>query len=338
MKNILITGGAGFIGSELGKFLLNKNYNVQILDNLEYGYKDNFEDNLQLKNNFIHADIRSKDINKYLENIDVVVHFAGISALPECEANPQKAFEVNTAAVANILDAIRESNVKKFIFSSTSAVYEMNDSSNPFCEDDLVHPNLIYASSKYFAEQICKSYVRNYDMDITICRFFNVFGPHQDFKRKYPPFTSYLIKECLAERKPTIYNISDVKRDYIYVDDLMQYLFLIITSEKKYKAEIFNLSSGYGYSALEIADIIFKALDKKLEYKKGDPDKFWDKYEDLFNKNYNLNTERVKKELYKHSIGNNNKVIKKFGYIPSCNLATGIQNIINYQRSYANKG
>lgn len=332
--NILITGGAGFIGSELGKFLLKQGHSVKLLDNLEYGYRDNFEDNETLSNNFILDDVRSLEIGKYLDGIDAVVHFAGISALPECESNPAKAFDVNTTAVANILNACRKSNVKKFIFASTSAVYENNEFTEPFDEDLAVKPNLIYATTKYCAEQICKSYAQNYGMDITICRFFNVFGPHQDFKRKYPPFTSFLIREALAGREPTIFNTSDVKRDYIYVDDLMQYIYLMLTSEKKYTADIFNLTSGVGYSALEIAQTIYDALGNTLEYNTGDADAFWDKYEDLFNQNYNLNKERVKKEVFKHCIGSNAKVVNEFGYTPEQDLLSGLKNIIEYQKSY----
>ena len=147
--NILITGGAGFIGSELGKFLLSQGHNVKLLDNLEYGYRDNFEDNETLKNNFILADVRDADFGKYLEDIDIVYHFAGISALPECESHPYKAFDVNTAATANVLNAVRRSNVKRVIFASTSAIYENNPSDEIHKETDSVHPNLIYATTKF---------------------------------------------------------------------------------------------------------------------------------------------------------------------------------------------
>ena len=331
--NILITGGAGFIGSELGKFLLSQGCNVKILDNLEYGYRDNFEDNEILKQNFILADIRDKDIVKHLNNIDVVYHFAGISALPECESHPDKAFDVNTTGVANILNAVRHSNVKRVIFASTSAVYENNPSNEVHKETDLVQPNLIYATTKYCSEQICKSFAQNYDMDIIICRFFNVFGPHQDFKRKYPPFTSFLIREALAGRKPIIYNTDDCKRDYIYVYDLMQYLYRMAKSEKHYHADIFNLATGKAYSAIEIAQTIYKVLGKTLNYEKGEPLKFWDKYEELFNAKYNLKKERVKQEVFKHCLGNGNKVEEEFEYKAKTTLIEGLENIIKYQRN-----
>lgn len=331
---ILITGGAGFIGSELGKFLLKKGEEPILLDNLEYGYRDNFEDNEYLKNNFILADIRDKDFVKYLKDVDVVVHFAGISALPECESHPEKAFDVNTTGVANVLNAIRSSDVKKFIFASTSAVYENNPKNEIHSESDIVKPNLIYATTKYCSEQICRSYAENYDMDITICRFFNVFGPHQDFKRKYPPFTSFLIREALANRIPTIFNTTDVKRDYIYVEDLMNYLYLMITSDKKYKAEIFNLATGNAYSAMEIAQTIYKILGKEFEYKQGESKNFWDKYTELFDKKYNLSKSRVEKEVFKHCLGNGSKVQKEFNYLPKMNLIDGLREIVEYQKNY----
>lgn len=335
--NVLITGGAGFIGSEFAKFLLEKNHDVKILDSLEYGYRDNFEDNEYLVKNFILDDIRNPDFKKYLKNIDIVVHLAGISALPECESNPAKAIDINVTGLINVLNACRDSNIKKFIFSSTSALYENNPSNEIYTEDMDVYPNLIYSTTKFTAEQFCKSYSQNYGMDITICRFFNIYGPHQDFKRKYPPFTSYLIREIVNDVKPTIYNTSDVKRDYIYITDLMEYMYRMITTEKKYNSEIFNLCSGQGYSALEIANLIFSTLNKKLEYNTGDPNLFWDKYIELFNKNYNLSRNRITKEVFKNSIGSNAKAIEEFNYKPNIDMKNGIKEIVAYQSEFINK-
>jgi len=332
--NILITGGAGFIGSELGKFLVAQGHNVKILDNLEYGYKDNFEDNEILKNNFIYADIRDADFAKHLKDIDILYHFAGISALPECESNPDKAFDVNTSGVANILNACRKSKVKKIIFASTSAVYENNCAKEYHTETDIVCPNLIYASSKYCAEQICKSYAQNYEMDIIICRFFNVFGPHQDFRRKYPPFTSYVIKSALSDTVPTIYNCEDCKRDYIYIDDLMQYLYKMAVSDKKYQAEIFNFATSNAYSAIEITQTVYNILGKELVFQIGNAESFWDKYSLLFNQNYNLNRLRVRQEVFKHCLGNGQKVANEFNYRAKTNLKDGLSKIIEYQKNY----
>ena len=332
--NVLITGGAGFIGSELARFLLSVGCNVKILDNLEYGYTDNFEDNDTLKNNFIKADVRDKDFEKHLRNIDILYHFAGISALPECESHPYKAFDVNTAATANVLNACRNSDVKKIIFASTSAVYENNCSQEYHKETDIVCPNLIYATSKYCAEQICKSYAQNYDMDIIICRFFNVYGPHQDFKRKYPPFTSYIIKEAISGNVPTIYNVEDCKRDYIYISDLMQYLYKMAVTNKKYEADIFNMATSNAFSAIEIAQTVYQILGKEFVCHRADANHFWDKYTELFDKKYNLKRSRVKQEVFKHCLGNASKVSKEFDYIAQTSLVDGLSNIIAYQMEH----
>lgn len=333
--NIIITGGAGFVGSEFAKFMVYRGNNVKIIDNLEYGYRSNFEDNEILAKNFIEADVRDTDFGRHLNGMDIIYHFAGISSLPECESNSQKCFSVNSAAVANILDAVRSSSVKRVVFASTSAVYENNPTNEIHKESDSVNPNLVYAVSKLFAEKICKSYAENYGIDIVIPRFFNVFGPHQDFKRKHPPFTSYVIREALMGIKPIIYNTDNCERDYIYIDDLMQYLLLMGESERHYSADIFNLASGEAFSALEIAQTIFDKMNKPFVYDKGDPMKFWDKYENLFDKNYNLSKERIYKEVFKHCLGDPKKIRTEFGYNPQTSLSQGLDKIIKYQERVA---
>lgn len=304
---------------------------------MEYGYKENFEDNDVLKNNFIKADVRDPGFIDYLENIDVVYHFAGISSLPECECNPAKAYSVNTAATANVLDACRRRGVSKVIFSSTSAVYENNFSKDRHHEFETVSPNLIYSSTKFAAEGICRSFAENYGMNIIICRFFNVFGPHQDFRRKYPPFTSYLVREILAGRAPVIYNTSQVERDYIYTEDLLMYLWLMLRSESKYKAEIFNLCSGKGYVALDIARKIFALLGRPFEYVSGNSKRFWEKYPELFNSVYSLSEDRVEREVFKNCIGSPDKIIDEFKYVSRVDMESGLQSIIEYQSGFVNK-
>ena len=329
---VLITGGAGFVGSEFGKYLHSKGIDVVPLDNMEYGYEDNLSDCPELHRKLIIDDVRNKDFSKFLEGIDVVFHFAGISSLPECESNPGKAFDVNTVSIANILSAARSSKVKRFVFASTSAIYE-NNKESIFNEELPVFPNLIYATTKYCAENLCRSFAQNYDMDIVICRFFNVFGPHQDFKRAYPPFTSYLIREISAGQTPTVFNTSDVKRDYIYTKDLVVFLESMMNSNKRYCADVFNLCSGKGYSAIEIVQTIFKLFNKETTINTGDPAKFWDKYTQLFDKTYNLSKERISKEVFKHCIGSPDKANKEFNYSCKYNLENGLIEVIDYQRN-----
>jgi nucleoside-diphosphate-sugar epimerase len=276
------------------------------------------------------ADVRDPSIEKYFQNVDVVFHFAGISSLPECESNPAKAFEVNTSALTNLLNIIRGSHVKRFVFASTSAVYE-NNHEKIMTEDLKVSPNLIYATTKFCAEQICRSYAENYGIDIIICRFFNVFGPHQDYKRLHPPFTSYLIREIAAGRIPVVFNTSDVVRDYIYVEDLMIYLEKMLYSSNCYKADIFNLCSSVGYSAMDIVNMISAAFEKTVQINTGNPEEFWDKYPGLFNGKYNLSRDRIRKEVYKNCIGSNEKIKDEFQYICQTPMKEGLKKIIAFQ-------
>ena len=237
---ILITGGAGFIGSQLYSFLKNQGSEVKLLDNMSDGYYDNVTFDGKVTNDLIEEDIRNIDYSIF-NGIDVVIHLAGISALPKCQINPYLAYDNNLSGYANVLEGCRRSSsVRRIIFSSTSAVYE-NNKEIPFREDTKINPDLIYSCTKQSGEIISKSFSNLYGLDIIVARFFNVYGEHQDIHREMPPFMSYLAKEIYYRRKPVIYNQSEAKRDYIHVSDVIQCLNKMIYSKKKYNAEIFNI-------------------------------------------------------------------------------------------------
>ncbi|MDR0882634.1 MAG: NAD-dependent epimerase/dehydratase family protein [Candidatus Adiutrix sp.] len=327
----MITGAAGFLGSELAKYLEGKGFDLVLLDNMEYGYEDNLSDYPDLLKRLIVDDVRNPDILTYMTDVDVVFHFAGISSLPECETSPQKAFEVNTASVAGLLSGLRNMpRLKRFIFASTSAVYE-NNTEEVMSEDLPLAPDLVYATTKLCAEHICRLYALNYDMDIVICRFFNVFGPHQDYKRLHPPFTSYLIREISNGRRPVVFNTSDVRRDYIYTEDLIAYLDYLMSAPEKMRADIFNLCSGHGHSALEIVKAVYKIFGREPSYDEGKPVDFWNKYPSLFDRAKNLSENRVKKEVYKNCIGSNRKIVGLSRQNCRYDLETGLKIITDYQ-------
>ncbi len=328
---IAVTGAAGFLGSELAKYFKKQGAELILIDNMEYGYEDNLSDYPGLLDSLIVDDIRNDSVIQRLLDVEVVFHFAGISSLPECESNPVKAIDVNTTSVARILSGLRKSQkLRRFIFASTSAVYE-NNADSIMTEDMPVAPNLIYATTKLCAEHICRSYAQNYGMDIAVCRFFNVFGPHQDYLRPQPPFTSYLIREISAGRRPLVYNTSDVKRDYIYADDLIFFLEAVMRHSGKMCAEIYNLCSGQGYSALEILETIYKTMGKEPVFDRGDPGKYWDKYPVLFSGVHNLSNKRIEKEVFKDCIGSNAKISALTGLRCTVDLVEGLRHIANYQ-------
>jgi len=332
MSKILITGAAGFIGSELAKYLSKfKEYDLTLIDNLSYGYLDNLNDHKVFKN-FINMDVRSDEFISIAPEFDYIFHFAGISSLPECEIYPGQALEVNTLSVAKLLRALRISKKStKLIFASTSAVYE-NTESDILNESLKCSPNLVYAQSKYFAESLIKSYSDNYGIQSVICRFFNVYGPHQDFKRLHPPFTSYLIKEIIAGRTPRVFNQSHAKRDYIYILDLIKYLEIIMTHHNFSEIGTVNICSGDSFSVSNIIGEVESILGHKIEIDYAEPKLFWDKYENLFNEVNNLSKNRVIKEVNKNAIGDASKVREVTRYIPETSLSAGLKQIIEFQK------
>jgi UDP-glucose 4-epimerase len=326
---ILVTGGAGFVGSNLARKLSSLGHDLTIVDSLKYGYTHNLS-GLD-STTFIHSDLRDLNLIELMQKIDVVFHFAGISSLPECESNPSEAFSVNTTLVASLLHAVRFSNVKRFIFSSTSAVYE-NNAEVPFLESHTVSPNLVYSMTKQSAENLCLAFFQNYGLEAVICRFFNVYGPNQDFLRRFPPFTSYIVREVLAGRVPVIYNSEPISRDYMFIDDLVEILVRMLNHPDLIGGEIYNLCSAFTYTPVEILNILSLIAKGKNDFIIGDPRKFWLKEESLFESIYALSETRISKEVYKQSVGSNQKMRDNFGFTPTITMETGLQKILDFQK------
>jgi nucleoside-diphosphate-sugar epimerase len=327
---ILITGGAGFIGSNLGRVLARDGHEITFVDSLKYGYAENLDYPELDSSTKIFQDLRSLDLKEVLSEQEVIFHFAGISSLPECEANPYEAFDVNTSLVAKILDAARHSSIKRIFLASTSAVYENSIGAN--VEMDDVEPDLIYPLTKKCAEDIFLSYFKNYGLPVVICRFFNVYGPNQDFKREFPPFTSYLVRELNAGRTPTIYNSSQHRRDYIYVDDLIGMLVALIDTPNHINGEIFNLTSNWAYTPLEILESLGRILGEEISYNEGDARNFWTKENRLAEGNFQLSLARIEKEVFKASSGSNAKIGSYFDLNKLTDIHVGLRKILEFQR------
>lgn len=321
-KKIVITGGAGFIGSQLGHKLHTEGYEVVLVDDMSFGYQDNLTIEGKTFGTFIKADIRTKEIFEILKDTDTVFHFAGISALPVCQENPYYAIEVNVAGTANVLEAARLNNVRRVIFASTSAIYE-NNTSFPLKESDEVHPHLIYSCSKQQGEILCKSFFKTYGLEVVIVRFFNVYGPHQDYKRVSPPLTSYLIKCFLQGKQPMLHSSGTQKRDYVYVDDLNRLNMLCMTHPEA-PGNIFNAASGNSYSVLEIYEILAKAFDTEIKPAFQAASKFWDKYPKLFEGTRPFPQHLLEKEVNKYSLGDTTHTQDIIGWKAEVSLQEGM--------------
>jgi UDP-glucose 4-epimerase len=327
---ILITGGAGFIGSQIGYHLQSLGNEVTLLDNMSYGHYDNLTHNGTKIGNFVEKDVRALDSND-LRGIESVIHMAGIAPLPDCQIDPYNAMDNNLGGTINLLESCRLAGVKKVVFASTSAIYE-NCHKTPFCEDSVEsEPNLIYAMSKRQCEMVCKSFCEVYGMNVVMLRFFNVYGPHQDFRRKQPPLMGYITKCLLEKEQPTFFSDGHQKRDYVYVDDLVAMVTTCLHRDDL-SGEIFNVSSGCAYSVREIYDIFRKHFEGGHEPRFEKAVNFWDKYPRLFDGEYKISLDRIEKEVNKYSLGSYEKAESKLGWKPKVSLCEGIENIVKFAK------
>ena len=330
MKKVLITGGAGFIGSQLGYHLHNQGYEVMLLDNMSYGNKDNLEIDGETFGTFIEDDVRNKTIFDYTKDVDYIYHFAGIAPLPDCQENPKDAIDINVAGTANVLEAARLNGVKRVIFASTSALYE-NHKTYPAKESDDVSPDLIYATTKKQCELLCESFGSVYNLPIVMLRFFNVYGPHQDFRRKHPPLTGYLIKTFLQNEIPTLFSDGEQRRDYVYIDDLINICEIVMTHDKAV-GEKFNVSSGNTYSVNEIYNSVAKCFNVTSKPKYNVPSNFWNAYPHLFEGEYTLNKDRLEKEVLKYCLGDTTKSKDVLGWEAKTNLGDGMKRCVEHAK------
>ena len=325
---ILITGAAGFIGSQLAHVLWQKGEELVLVDNFSYGKMDNleFEDH-SFVSDIIRMDIRDQDgISSIMRNgdIDFVYHIAGIAPLPDCQSDPQEAVDVNVTGTVNVLENCRKYGVKKLIFASTNAMYE-NETEFPTIENNFRQPTLIYPNTKYVAERFCESYCKTYGMNVVCLRFSNVYGPHIDCLRKQPPFVAYMIRELYYDRTPVFHSNGEQRRDYIYVDDLVR---LAILVQKGEGFDCVNVSSNKNYSVNEMYAIASKIMGKDIKAEYANDDHYWESYPELYSGAFPIRKEILAKEINKYSLCDNTHAFDTYGWKPEIDMTEGLRRVI----------
>lgn len=325
---ILITGAAGFIGSQLAYRLWKEGNELILIDNFSYGKEDNliFEDH-DFRAEVIRADIRDKKIIEkiFKENkIEYAYNIAGIAPLPDCQSNPCEAIDVNVNGLVNILENGRKYGVKKVIQASTNAMYE-NEKEFPTFENNFSQPTLIYPNTKYCAERFAQSFCDTYGMNVTCIRFANVYGPHIDCLRKQPPFVAYMIRELYYNRIPIFHSDGNQRRDYIYVDDLID---LAIAVQNGTGFDVVNCSSNTNYSVNEMYEIAKKILNKNIKQEYASDSHYWEKYPNLFEGEYKIKEEILTNEINKYSLCDNSYAKEKYGWVPKIGIEEGLKRVI----------
>jgi UDP-glucose 4-epimerase len=246
---ILITGVAGFIGSNLAVRLLAEKHQVIGVDNLAFGIKEQISSGVE----FHPLDIRSKDIWPLFQKIDAVFHLAAKNCISDCEKDPLETADINIQGFANVLEAARQGGLPKVIYAESSALYE---GSNLFPTPETeVHPRSFYAMSKHAGMGWAETYRKAFGLKTTALRYFCVYGPRQDYRRTVPPLMSAFIIKLLKGEQPTIYGSGKKKRDFVYVDDVNDFHVQCLTDPRT-DGETFNLGSGENYSVAEIFEKI----------------------------------------------------------------------------------
>jgi len=261
----MITGIAGFIGSNLARRLLKENgqpgrtlYEVEGVDYLSYGLRENVPEGAR----FFQVDIRSHALRELFKGVDVVFHFAAKNCISDCQQDPAETADINVTGTVNVIDSARLAGVKKIIYAESSALYE-GSSVFPTPETE-VKPQSFYATSKAAARLFADAYRRYHDIEFTALRYFCVYGPVQDYRRTVPPVMSAFIIKLLKGERPIIYGTGEKRRDFVYIDDVNDFHIQCLNDEKT-SNKTFNLGSGVNYSVREIFDVICELLGKRPE-------------------------------------------------------------------------
>jgi len=307
----LVTGGAGFIGSNVVETLLDKGYEVRVLDDLSQGNQENVDLFLNHDNyTFIEGDIR--DLETCLEatdGVDYVSHQAAWGSVPRSIEMPLFYEEVNIKGTLNMLEASRQNGVNKFVYASSSSVYgdEPTLPKKEGVEGDLLSP---YALTKSVDEGYAKLYTELYDLDTYGLRYFNVFGRRQDPNGAYAAVLPKFIKQLLNDEQPTINGDGKQSRDFTYIENVIEANLKALKADSEVAGEAFNIAYGGREYLIDVYHHLADALDKDIEPEFG-PERSGD---------------------IRHSNADISKAEEMLGYAPDYSFEQGIKEAIEWYK------
>jgi len=269
MALYLVTGGAGFIGSNIVEELLKRGESVRVLDNFITGKKENLQFvtnyDLQITNyELIEGDIRSKeDLQKALKGIDYVLHQAALRSVPKSVDDPFLTNEINVQGTLNVLFEAKKANVKRLVYASSSSAYG-NVVKFPQREDFNPRPISPYGVSKLAGENYCNAFSATFGLETVSLRYFNVFGPRQDPESKYSAAIPALLSRMANDKPPIAEWDGKQSRDFTYVKNVVDANLKAAVTEGV-SGEVFNVACGSSVSILDIIKMLNKMLGKRLK-------------------------------------------------------------------------
>lgn len=316
MKNILITGGAGFIGSNLTEYFLQKGHKVTVLDNFSTGYRHNVEPFFDNANfTLIEGDIRDLETcRNACEGKDYVLHQAALGSVPRSIEDPIMSDEVNVSGFLNMLVAARDAKVKRFVYAASSSTY--GDSvSLPKVEDEIGRPLSPYAITKYVNELYADVFSRTYGIECVGLRYFNVFGRKQDPNGAYAAVIPKFVIQLMKHESPTINGDGTYSRDFTYIDNVIQMNERAMLTENPDAVNtVYNTAVGDRTTIKEMAHLLKEFLSKydekiaEVEIKHG-PNRLGD---------------------IPHSLASIEKAEKKLEYKPTHKFEEGLKEAVDW--------
>jgi UDP-glucose 4-epimerase len=264
MAHYLVTGGAGFIGSNIVERLLELGERVRVLDNFSTGRRENiapFLDRIEL----IEGDLRNaEDCRRAVAGVDFVLHQGAIPSVPRSIDEPVMTSEVNVLGTVQLLTAAARAKVRRVVYAASSSAYGDQPVSRKV-ETLLPMPLSPYAAAKLAGEYFCQAFAASMGLETVGLRYFNVFGPRQDPTSTYSAVIPLFVTSVIEGRRPTIYGDGRQTRDFTYVANVVHGNLLAATSKGKVSGRVINLACGSSFSLLDLLSIITHTLDRAVE-------------------------------------------------------------------------
>lgn len=311
MKRILITGGAGFIGSAIISELQKQEHEIYVIDNLSFGNRKFIS---LPEKNFFNADILDKSkMDELIKRINPhkIIHLAAIHFIPYCNQHPFESSNINIQGTINLMKSAVELNtLESFLFASTAAVYPVSDSA--LAETSVINPLDIYGLSKLAGEHLCNEFHMQTKVPTVICRFFNAFGPNETNPHLIPEIQRQLLA---GTRTIKLGNLKP-KRDFIHTHDMANAINLLINKFNK-GIDTFNLGRGIEYAVTDIVDAFERQLGEKITVE--------------------IDPERIRKVERMHLLADITKLKAFTGWEPKIDIDEGISTLIRNQVKHSHK-
>ncbi|WP_350291632.1 SDR family oxidoreductase [uncultured Croceitalea sp.] len=314
--NILVTGGAGFIGSNLCESLLNNGNTVVCLDNFSTGKKENISPFLSNKKfTLIEGDIRNpEDCHSACKNVDYVLHQAALGSVPRSINDPITSNNVNVSGFVNMLVAARDAKVNRFVFAASSSTYG-DSKALPKVEEVIGKPLSPYAITKYVNELYAEIFSKTYEIETVGLRYFNVFGRKQDPNGAYAAVIPKFVIQFMEHNSPTINGDGSYSRDFTYIDNVIEMnVRALITSNENAVNTVYNVAYGERTTLNELVSLLKEYLGK------------YDKSITNIEVNYGANRQGD----VPHSLASVEKAKKLLGYAPKYDIANGLKEAVDW--------